>query len=583
MVVTWDLRSLRFQKAYDRRLEDLVSQRPRWVLATLTLATFFVVTVGDFDDTDTRARLQVTHWLWSDQPQVDDFDAAHSIPKNPTDWTIAWSPGYCSLTGKDKQIYAQFSLGQSLLMLPADIAAVSAIGNFEEYFDFEGTDHTLFKQEIVVNLLTFSVMNTLAVIFSFDLLLLLGFTQQQSIVACLLLVFGTPFIVYMQDSAETNQIYLLYVGALLFVLKARQGKISSNCLIAGAFAGFNILMKLPNVVFVPAAMSVFLFSQARGLASWQMPRRGALKRDDVRWLLWFLVPVGVCIFIDRWYQFYRFGDWFSTYMTQCVESYAAAGGYPERFPFGYDRLAGFLGPFWSPDRSLFLYSPFLIFTVIFLTKNWTRVSTPQRAVVMASFGALVGLALIYGGTYHWNGGCGSWGPRHHLPPTEVLCLLGFAFAARAFPSYRPLRKTLVALNLAAALGCQAIALPYPPPLDNQESFYNDPLRAVPLLRARNIYYLLTDDILESAESFDDPSVKWAAENNRKNAPYSFWWWIARANSKQWPPLAWAIVTAWLMLAMGVAVTAAQLCIAGFRSSGAKEPGIDAARAFTSNR
>ncbi|QGM46690.1 hypothetical protein [Methylocystis heyeri] len=540
-------------------------RRPRLLLALLTLAAFLAVTRGEFSDADTQQRLQVTHWLWSDQPQVAQYQSRGSIPAHPTYWNIMARPGFCVLPGKDGKLYAQFALGQSLLMAPSDILAASLIGSLHGAAGSEDADRFSQERMTVVNFVTFSILNAFAIVLSYDLLLLLGFSERQSMASAALLLFATPFIVYMQDVAETNQMYLFYVGAMVFALKARRNRLYLNCAICGTLAGFNVLMKLPNLVYAPGLVLVFLFAE-EGDLSWPERLRWAISRQALKGMVCLFAPLCAFIFVDRYYQYFRFGEWFSTYMKECAEAYAAVGGYPEAYPFGYDRAAGFLGPFFSADRSLFLFSPFLVFTVMFLAFNWRSVSHSRRLAVVASLVALAGLALIYGGSYYWNGGAGSWGPRHHLPPAQALCLLGFAFAAQGFASFRPLTRSLVAMNIVIALACQTAALAYSPLLENQAYFLGDPWRVVPLIRARNIYRLLNGSLNSYGATLDDAEMRSHVEDFAEGSPDILWLSIGFGAAAEAPLLARAVITAWCLFAAAVIAAAGAICVVGFRRS-----------------
>ncbi|HMK90097.1 MAG TPA: glycosyltransferase family 39 protein [Methylocystis sp.] len=543
----------------------LAQRRPRALLALLTLAVLLTVTHGEFGDEDTTRRLQVTHWLWTSEPQVSD-EHPLVISANPTRWNIMARPGFCSLPGKNGEAYAQFSLGQSLLMLPGDILGRLVTGKLDSEFVLDDGLWSISAQETIVNFTTFYSVDALAIILSFELLLLLGFSQAQALAASALLLVASTFLVYMADVAETNQIYCCFVGALAFALKARRGRFGRNCAIAGAFLGFSALMKLPNLVFLPAILLVFLFC-GEGERSWSQRLRWALSREAGRGLICFLAPLCGFLLVDRFYQYYRFGDWFGTYMKPCAEAYAAAGGYPPGYPFGYDRIAGALGPFLSADRSLFLFEPFLIFTIPCIALCWKRLPLAQRLAIASAVVALLGLALVYGGTYYWNGGAGSWGPRHHLPPAQALCLIGFALAAEKFSSLGAFGKSFVLLSLGVAIGNQSLALLYSPLLENQEYFLDDPLRLVPLMRLRNACYLVNGSLLPHAETFNSPELSSWAKMADLYSPSILWFWLARAASAKDALLAGAILSAWALLGLAVAFATALLVVVGFRPAG----------------
>src|SRR2546423_13143466 len=90
----------------------MTSRLSRWLrdpLFLLCLATglvAFVVESGELGSADTMHRLQTTHWMWTSQPQV--------FPNEYPEF---------GLHGRDGQLYSWYGIGQSLLMLPADLVA----------------------------------------------------------------------------------------------------------------------------------------------------------------------------------------------------------------------------------------------------------------------------------------------------------------------------------------------------------------------------------------------------------------------------------------------------------------------------
>src|ERR1700735_5321578 len=64
----------------------------------------FVAQSGELGTADTMHRLQTTHWLWTSEPQV--------FPNEYPEF---------GLHGRGGQIYSWYGIGQSLLMLPADL------------------------------------------------------------------------------------------------------------------------------------------------------------------------------------------------------------------------------------------------------------------------------------------------------------------------------------------------------------------------------------------------------------------------------------------------------------------------------
>ena len=86
------------------------SRLSRWLADPLVLLCLvagllaFVVQSGELGTADTMHRLQTTHWLWTPEPQV--------FPNEYPEF---------GLHGRGGQLYSWYGIGQSLLMLPADL------------------------------------------------------------------------------------------------------------------------------------------------------------------------------------------------------------------------------------------------------------------------------------------------------------------------------------------------------------------------------------------------------------------------------------------------------------------------------
>src|ERR1700755_1440441 len=80
------------------------SSRPLFLLLLITGLFTFLIQSGELGTSDTMHRLQVTPSLWTGQPQV--------FPNEYPEF---------GLHGRGGRLYAGYGIGQSLLMLPADL------------------------------------------------------------------------------------------------------------------------------------------------------------------------------------------------------------------------------------------------------------------------------------------------------------------------------------------------------------------------------------------------------------------------------------------------------------------------------
>src|SRR5260370_30545016 len=88
----------------------MTSRLRRWLGDPLVLLCMaagllaFVVQSGELGTADTMHRLQTTHWLWTSQPQL--------FPNEYPEF---------GLHGRGGRLYSWYGIGQSLLMLAADL------------------------------------------------------------------------------------------------------------------------------------------------------------------------------------------------------------------------------------------------------------------------------------------------------------------------------------------------------------------------------------------------------------------------------------------------------------------------------
>jgi len=152
----------------------------------------FVVQSGELGTADTMHRLQTTHWLWTSQPQV----FANEYPE-------------FGLHGRNGKIYSWYGIGQSLLMLPADLIAtwISQWHVFASYQDDPAV------RSILVSYSTNILINVLTAWIAFRFLRQLRFSVNETVAGVLALMFCTTHLHYTQNMQENNYIMLLtFVG-----------------------------------------------------------------------------------------------------------------------------------------------------------------------------------------------------------------------------------------------------------------------------------------------------------------------------------------------------------------------------------
>src|ERR1700745_3660827 len=97
-------------------------RNPLFLLGLAAGLSAFVGQSGYVDSADTARRLQTTHSFWTSAPPV--------LPGDYPDF---------GLRGRGGRIYAWYGIGQSLLMLPADVVG-TALEKLPAFQDYNGND-----------------------------------------------------------------------------------------------------------------------------------------------------------------------------------------------------------------------------------------------------------------------------------------------------------------------------------------------------------------------------------------------------------------------------------------------------------
>ena len=373
------------------------------VCATAFLAALLVQS-GELGTSDTTHRLQATHSFWTSEPPVD-----------PNDY-----PEF-GIHGRNGKLYGWYGIGQSLLMLPADIAGTYA----EELSVFADYDADPAVRSIVVSYTTNILVCVLALLVCWRLLGLFSFTINQKIAGVFALLFCTTFLHYTQNMMENNYILLLTLTGLAFQYEwLKTG--SGGALFIGSLAlGANLLTRLTTVVDL---LAVLLFL---ALTAWLTGIRGSGLRGRFWRYVKIAFPVYVAFFLmDRAYQYYRFGSFTNTYIQvfgreQKLLNPALPAAYPFETPF----RVGFLGPLITPEKSIFLFDPLLILTVILVIAAWRRFRPDIRAYVISATALTLGYICFYAKFTDWSGDF-AWGDRYVSTAAQMAAFISVPLLMR---------------------------------------------------------------------------------------------------------------------------------------------------------
>ena len=181
-----------------RAMTPRIRQRLRDPLFLLCLTAgllAFVVQSGELGTSDTMHRLQTTHWLWTSEPQV--------LPSEYPDF---------GLHGRGGRLYSWYGIGQSLIMLPADLLG-TWIERWSIFSDYNDDPEV---RSIVVSYITNILLSVLTALIAFRLLRQLRFSMKESVAGVLALMFCTTHLHYTQNMMENNYIMLLTLTGFSF-------------------------------------------------------------------------------------------------------------------------------------------------------------------------------------------------------------------------------------------------------------------------------------------------------------------------------------------------------------------------------
>src|SRR6267142_3619234 len=231
-------------------------QRPRdsvFLLGVVAGLIAFVVQSGDVDSVDTVRRLQTTHSFWTSAP-----------PVLPNDY-----PEF-GLRGRGGRVYAWYGIGQSLLMLPADIVG-TYLERLPVFADYNGNDPSV--RNMVVGYFTNILVNVLTALVCLRFLLLLGFEMKQAVAGVLALLLCTTHLHYTQNMMENNYVMLLTLGGFRYQYEWLLTRNQRALWIGSAAFGLNLLTRLTTGLDLIAGafflLLVLWFSRVRGRPLWE--------------------------------------------------------------------------------------------------------------------------------------------------------------------------------------------------------------------------------------------------------------------------------------------------------------------------
>jgi hypothetical protein len=385
-----------------RKLND-----PVFLLALVAALGAFAVQSGELGSSDTTHRLQVAHSFWTSEPPV--------FPQEYPEF---------GLHGRGGKLQSWYGMGQSLLMLPADIIG-TYIERLPMFARYHGNDPAV--RSIVVSYGTNILVNVLTALIAFRFLCQLGFSTKHAAAGVLALLFCTTHLHYTQNMMENNYIMLLTLVGFSFQFEWLRTGNRRTLLIGSAALGLNLLTRLTTGLDLLAAgaflLLILLFEHGSASAWAHLQTYAKI-----------VIPVyAVFGLIDRLYQYYRFGSFTNTYVTIFAQQYHRLDpSLPPNYPWETPFRVGFLGPLITPEKSIFLFDPLLVLTILVTILCWRRFSPQVKAYVVTALLLLLAYISFYAKYTVWSGDF-AWGDRYVSTAAELAAFISVPLLLR----YRP--------------------------------------------------------------------------------------------------------------------------------------------------
>jgi hypothetical protein len=359
--------------------------RLRFCFILLSLWTCALVNPGNLGTVDTTRRLQVARWIRLGEPPVRADDLL-AVP-----------------IGRNGVRYLPTGIGQSLVLVPFDAIASASLGPWLGRFDLDATRRSQVI-ELAVAFLMQSVLTACLLMLAYEVLRSFGLVSLVSGAGAVSLLFATTVLAYVQAAQE---LLLLLTLALLMFWAIRRYLANPQAgwaVLAGLASGLALLTRMTSF-FETALFAIYGF---------------ALTTRRKRLALGLFPPILAALILDRWYQFYRFGSIFSSYIGITQSQQRPPGG-PENYFFSYPFWKGFWGALFSPDKSVLLFDPLVVLLLVLVIWKWRTLDRDLR-IVLCSFALLALIYISAAAKYIAFGGDVAWGDRYVLLPIQLLCL-----------------------------------------------------------------------------------------------------------------------------------------------------------------
>jgi len=419
----------------------LTFRKPVFWLALCAGLVAFSVQSGELGSADTMHRLQTAHSFWTSEP-----------PVFPTEY-----PEF-GVHGRGGKLYDWYGIGQPLLLVPFDVVGtyIAKLPIFQDY----GNDTDPTVRNIFVTYTVNILINILTALICYRLLIQLGFHQAEAIAGVLALLFLTTHLHYTQNMMENNYIQLLSLTGFAFQYQWLRSGSRRALAIGSAAFGLNLLTRLTTGLDLIAG-AIFLL-----LTLWfERAGKHQFSKRLVEYAKLALPIYAFFLFCDRLYQFYRFGNWTTTYVHYfTLEHRLVDPSLPANYPWSTPFYKGFLGPLISPEKSIFLFDPLIVLTLLMVGLAWKRFRPSVKAYVLSAWFLVLAYSCFYARYYEWSGNF-AWGDRYVSTAVEMAAFISVPLLLEFRPYLGRVVWVLGVFLIAASLVVQLASLAFWLPLE----------------------------------------------------------------------------------------------------------------------
>jgi hypothetical protein len=504
------------------------TKRTSWIVFALILAFFTLTDAGALGSIDATRRAQTTQWMWGAGPSTiaNDTLVGH-------DWV---------LPGRNGQNHYWYGMGQSLLMMPADIVFTLAARQIRLAERMDDVAYHRLRRAFI-SITTFPVIAAICATGLLALLQVAGLGFGPALVSAVVGVFCTRLLFANHSHLELSQHLALLLWAFAYLVKWTRAPRVRDLTIASVLLGVNLLFRLPFLANMLAVGVLFV--------GWQWICYPGQFRWRVSQIALVSTPiVGFFLLLDRLYHYSRFGEIFSTYLGIQIRVLLAKGLVAEGWPWEMPFLEGFLSHFISSAYGI-LWFDLLLIPTFYLFFRARKLIDQEFRFLLASFVVILLIDCVFYARYYSPGGMYFWGDRYVAIGAILITLLACPFYIVGRHGLTEPERIVIISTFVVSGFEQVLSMVFNPVLELSAPGGSGSI--VPLARLRNVmsYYLCFPEVTPGLFS----SIDYGGLG-----PLDFFFpKLIDQLRLGWAPTL-VLKTAWLAAVVGCAVGLAQLCL-----------------------